>query len=58
MVKKANQAESEPIALKWTWRPEFTDDTIRQGKGEVSASQLVDQKVISDVSDYFWYMTR
>ncbi|GFY98543.1 beta-galactosidase 15 [Actinidia rufa] len=57
MVKKRNEAESEPSVLKWVWRPETTDDTIQLGKGSLTASQLVDQKVSNDVSDYLWYMT-
>ncbi|CAK9171385.1 unnamed protein product [Ilex paraguariensis] len=57
MVKKPNEAENEPIALKWVWRPENIDDTVLQGKGLVSASHLVDQKVANDVTDYLWYMT-
>ncbi|KAK3034526.1 hypothetical protein RJ639_032515 [Escallonia herrerae] len=56
-VKKSNEAESEPTSLKWVWRPENIDDAAVQGKGEISASQLVDQKVTNDVSDYLWYMT-
>ncbi|XP_058221128.1 beta-galactosidase-like [Rhododendron vialii] len=27
-----NQAESEPVALRWTWRPETTNDTVQLGK--------------------------
>ncbi|KAG5546987.1 hypothetical protein RHGRI_012874 [Rhododendron griersonianum] len=57
MVKRENQAESEPVALRWTWRPETTNDTVQLGKGHVAASHLVDQKVINDISDYLWYMT-
>ncbi|KAI3443528.1 hypothetical protein Pfo_000193 [Paulownia fortunei] len=57
MAKKSNEAENEPIALKWAWRPEEVDETVALGKGEVSANQLVDQKVTNDVSDYLWYMT-
>lgn len=58
MVKRENQAESEPVALRWTWRPETTNDTVQLGKGHVAASHLLDQKVINDISDYLWYMTR
>ncbi|KAL3825641.1 hypothetical protein ACJIZ3_021670 [Penstemon smallii] len=57
MMKKINEAEDEPASLKWTWRPQVIDDTVVLGKGQVSASQLIDQKVTNDVSDYFWYMT-
>ncbi|KAA8534750.1 hypothetical protein F0562_029808 [Nyssa sinensis] len=57
MVKKINQAENEPASLTWSWRPESIDDTILHGKGDVAASQLMDQKFINDVSDYLWYMT-
>ncbi|CAK9159233.1 unnamed protein product [Ilex paraguariensis] len=57
MVKKSNEAESEPMALNWVWRPENIDDAVVQGKGLLSANQLVDQKSINDVSDYMWYMT-
>lgn len=58
MVKKANDAEIEPISLKWRWRAEDLDKTVVHGKGQVSATQLLDQKVMNDVSDYLWYMTR
>lgn len=58
MVKKSNEAENEPIALKWTWMPEVVDQTVLLGKGQVSANQLLDQKIANDVSDYMWYMTR
>ncbi|KAK4385874.1 Beta-galactosidase [Sesamum angolense] len=57
MVKVSNKAENEPIALKWTWMPESVDETLVHGKGEASASHLLDQKVANDVSDYMWYMT-
>ncbi|XP_059634689.1 beta-galactosidase 15-like [Cornus florida] len=57
MVKKSNEAESEPSSLKWVWRPENVDETVLHGKGDVAASQLIDQKVTNDVSDYLWYMT-
>ncbi|KAL0402362.1 UNVERIFIED_CONTAM: Beta-galactosidase 15 [Sesamum latifolium] len=57
MVKVSNKAENEPIALKWTWMPESLQETLVHGKGEASASHLLDQKVADDVSDYMWYMT-
>ncbi|KAK4430888.1 Beta-galactosidase 15 [Sesamum alatum] len=57
MVKVSNTAENEPIALKWTWMPETLHETLVLGKGEKSASHLLDQKVANDVSDYMWYMT-
>ncbi|KAI3458993.1 hypothetical protein Pfo_015656 [Paulownia fortunei] len=57
MVKESNEAENEPIALKWAWMPEVVDETVVMGNGQVSASQLLDQKVANDVSDYMWYMT-
>lgn len=58
MVKKSDNGETEPISLEWTWRPEELDKTVVHGKGQVSARQLLDQKVMNDVSDYLWYMTR
>lgn len=58
MVKKYSNGENEPISLNWTWRPEILDKTVVNGKGQISASQLFDQKVMNDVSDYLWYMTR
>ncbi|KAI3714480.1 hypothetical protein L6452_21434 [Arctium lappa] len=57
MEKKANEAEHEPADLKWVWRPEIIDDTVIRGDGEKTASKLMDQKVVNDVSDYLWYMT-
>ncbi|KAL2227770.1 beta-galactosidase 15-like [Sesamum indicum] len=57
MVKVSNKAEDEPMALKWTWMSESLHKTLVHGKGEVSASHLLDQKVANDVSDYMWYMT-
>lgn len=57
MVKKPNEAEDEPAALKWVWIPENTDNTVLQGKGKFSASKMIDQKQINDASDYLWYMT-
>ncbi|XP_052182584.1 beta-galactosidase-like [Diospyros lotus] len=57
MVKKKNAAESEPESLNWKWRPENTDETVVLGKGHLSLNQLMDQKMINDVSDYLWYMT-
>ncbi|KAJ9183730.1 hypothetical protein P3X46_007542 [Hevea brasiliensis] len=58
MIKKKNQAEDEPSSLKWSWRPENTDDTARQGRGQFQAKQLLDQKAAAnDSSDYLWYMT-
>lgn len=56
--KKANQTEQEPVPLKWAWRHENIDDTVIKGKGDKSASKLMDQKAANDVSDYLWYMTR
>lgn len=58
MVNNPNNAENEPSSLSWSWRPEAIDDTVVHGKGQKSASQIVDQKAINDVSDYLWYMTR
>ncbi|KAL7096126.1 hypothetical protein ACP275_10G064100 [Erythranthe tilingii] len=57
MEKKTNGAENEPSALKWVWRDEQVKETVVLGKGQISASHLVDQKVTNDVSDYLWYMT-
>ncbi|CAI9782706.1 unnamed protein product [Fraxinus pennsylvanica] len=58
MVKKSNEAEAEPASLKWSWRPEINlEQTLVQGKGQLSTSMIVDQKVANDVSDYLWYMT-
>ncbi|XP_050220184.1 beta-galactosidase 15-like [Mercurialis annua] len=58
MVKKKNEAEDEPSCLKWYWMPENIQKTAILGKGQVHASQLIDQKdVTNDVSDYLWYMT-
>ncbi|KAG8380475.1 hypothetical protein BUALT_Bualt06G0019200 [Buddleja alternifolia] len=57
MVKETNEAENEPTALKWSWREEVIAETAVHGKGEVSTSQLLDQKVANDASDYMWYMT-
>lgn len=58
MKKQCNEAESEPEALKWVWRPELIDDLALRGTGRVSAKKLIDQKVANDVSDYLWYMTK
>ncbi|KAK3183778.1 hypothetical protein Dsin_031064 [Dipteronia sinensis] len=58
MVKKSNEAEDEPASLKWVWRPEIIDGPVLEGKGKFAASTLIDQKQISDESDYLWYMTR
>lgn len=59
MVKKPNQAEDQPAALQWLWRPENFDATARLGKGHVSANKILDQKAAAnDASDYLWYMTR
>lgn len=58
MVKKYSNSENEPISLNWKWRAEELDETVVNGKGQISASQLVDQKVMNDISDYLWYMTR
>ncbi|KAM3286597.1 beta-galactosidase 15 [Capsicum chacoense] len=57
MVKKSNEAESEPASLQWSWRPERIDDTILLGRGQSSANELLDQKAVNDTSDYLWYMT-
>ncbi|ESQ33661.1 hypothetical protein EUTSA_v10006871mg [Eutrema salsugineum] len=58
MVKKPNEAEDEPVTLKWSWRPENVDNVLLKGKGESTMSQLFDQKIVSnDQSDYLWYMT-
>ncbi|XP_073155787.1 beta-galactosidase 15-like [Henckelia pumila] len=57
LVKKPNEAEEEPSALEWKWRSEVMNETIVLGKGPISATKLVDQKAINDVSDYLWYMT-
>ncbi|XP_051132245.1 beta-galactosidase 15-like isoform X1 [Andrographis paniculata] len=57
MVKASNEAENEPDDLKWSWRPENVDRYVKQGKGQVSANKLLDQKSINDLSDYLWYMT-
>lgn len=58
MVKKPNEADDEPINLKWSWRPENIDNFLLKGKGEVTMRQLFDQKIVSnDQSDYLWYMT-
>lgn len=58
MVKKLNDAESEPISLEWSWRPERIDDAIILGRGQSSAHELLDQKVVNDTHDYMWYMTK
>ncbi|KAJ1439952.1 Glycoside hydrolase, family 35 [Sesbania bispinosa] len=58
MVKRENKAEDEPEALKWVWRAENIDDALL-GKSNVSANELIDQKIAADdASDYLWYMTR
>ncbi|KAJ8543368.1 hypothetical protein K7X08_005891 [Anisodus acutangulus] len=57
MVKKSNDAESEPSSLQWSWRPERIDEAIVLGRGQSSAHELLDQKVVNDTSDYMWYMT-
>ncbi|TKY54396.1 Beta-galactosidase protein [Spatholobus suberectus] len=57
MVKENSKAEDEPIALKWTWRPENIDEALH-GKSNVSANRLIDQKdKADDASDYLWYIT-
>ncbi|XVE70737.1 hypothetical protein DITRI_Ditri10aG0095000 [Diplodiscus trichospermus] len=59
LVKKPNRAEDEPTSLKWSWRPESIESAAVQGKGEVSANRIIDQKdMANDASDYLWYMTR
>jgi len=58
MVKENRQAEKEPVTLKWTWRSENIDNAIH-AKSNVSAHQLIDQKIAADdTSDYLWYMTK
>ncbi|RDX58412.1 hypothetical protein CR513_62274, partial [Mucuna pruriens] len=58
MIKETSKAEDEPIALKWTWRPENVDDALH-GKSNVSAHRLIDQKdEADDATDYLWYMTK
>ncbi|KAL8119871.1 hypothetical protein AgCh_017114 [Apium graveolens] len=57
MVQRENGAEDEPSALKWAWRPENLDVAVVQGKGSMHASEILDQKVLNDASDYLWYMT-
>ncbi|XVE53944.1 hypothetical protein DITRI_Ditri03aG0042900 [Diplodiscus trichospermus] len=58
MVKKPNKAEDEPSSQKWEWRPENIESTVVQGKGDVSANKIIDQKdMTNDASDYLWYMT-
>ncbi|KAK6941269.1 D-galactoside/L-rhamnose binding SUEL lectin domain [Dillenia turbinata] len=58
MVKKSNEAEVEPDALKWSWKQENNVETTLLGKGRLSANQIVDQKAVTnDLSDYLWYMT-
>ena len=50
--------EYKAAKLSWMWTPESMKDTL-YGKGRFRARQLLEQKrVISDVSDYLWYMTR
>ncbi|KAM1836147.1 hypothetical protein ACFX14_018109 [Malus domestica] len=57
-VKVGKKAEDEPESLAWSWRPETIDDTRVLAKGEITANQLLDQKVAGDdASDYLWYMT-
>ena len=59
LVKKSNKAEDEPTSLKWVWRLENIESTVVQGKGDVSADKIIDQKdMANDASDYLWYMTR
>lgn len=58
MVKESNEAENEPSALEWQWKPEIINDTTISGIGEVSFDSLLDQKAANDTSDYLWYMTR
>lgn len=57
MEKRINNAEKEPVELKWVWRPEIINDSMLND-GLISAKNLIDQKVTDDVSDYLWYTTR
>ncbi|XVE97866.1 hypothetical protein REPUB_Repub03eG0055600 [Reevesia pubescens] len=58
LVNKANKAEDEPTSLKWVWKPELIESTVVQGKGDVSANKIIDQKdIANDASDYLWLMT-
>uniref|UniRef100_A0A7N0VCA4 beta-galactosidase n=1 Tax=Kalanchoe fedtschenkoi TaxID=63787 RepID=A0A7N0VCA4_KALFE len=58
MVNKPNDAEEQPTSLKWQWRPERAADAIRLGKGDYTASEILDQKAAADdASDYLWYIT-
>uniref|UniRef100_A0A7N0VC10 beta-galactosidase n=1 Tax=Kalanchoe fedtschenkoi TaxID=63787 RepID=A0A7N0VC10_KALFE len=58
MVNKPNDAEEQPASLKWQWRPERAADAIRLGKGDYTASEILDQKAVAhDASDYLWYIT-
>ncbi|KAJ8532098.1 hypothetical protein K7X08_012021 [Anisodus acutangulus] len=52
-TKKSNDAESEPASLQWSWRPERIDEA--EGVN-LLPYELLDQKVVSDTSDYMWYM--
>lgn len=58
MVKLPNDAEEQPASLKWQWMPEKVVEAIVLGKGDYSASRILDQKAAgNDKSDYVWYMT-
>lgn len=53
MVKKPLTATAS-----WSWTPEIMKDTLH-GKGNFTASKLLDQKqASSESSDYLWYTTR
>ena len=56
LVKKSDDDGEKP--LQWSWRGEELFKTMQFGKGHVSTKHLLDQKVMNDVSDYLWYMTR
>lgn len=52
MVKKSNEAEEEPVSMKWSWRPEIiTDSTLLLGKGHFAVNKSIDQKQTDDISD-------
>lgn len=57
LVKKSDDDDVEK-QLQWSWRGEELLKTMQFGKGHVSTKHLLDQKVMNDVSDYLWYMTR
>ncbi|VFQ63388.1 unnamed protein product [Cuscuta campestris] len=51
----AAEEEKRSSPLKWSWRPEKTDDSLI-GKGDFSTNQILDQKIANDATDYMWYM--